>query len=118
MRPGVLTEEQTTAWLDVLVTRAVRSHALRCGVPTVEEWAARWLSGEDRTARAAAAAAWAAAEATWAEAAAWAARAARAAEATWAAWAAEAAEAAAAAAERERQVRDLLGILESDGDTR
>jgi hypothetical protein len=83
VQDGVLTEEQATAWHDVVVTRAVRTHALQCGVPAVERWAAAWLSGEDRSA----------------------ARAARAAE--WAeAW---------AAAERERQVRDLLGVLMGDG---
>lgn len=114
-RPDVLTEEQRTAWLDVVVTRAVRAHALTCGVPAVERWAARWLSGEDRSARAAAAA-WAARAAAWAPWAAWAAEAARAAwaaEAAWAAWAAAWA-AWAAEAEREQQVRDLLGVLLSD----
>jgi hypothetical protein len=61
--PDVLTEEQMTAWLGVVVTRAEWAHALGCGVPTVEQWATRWLSGEDRTA--AWAAAWAAEEAGW-----------------------------------------------------
>ena len=86
------------AWFDAVVARAVRTHALHCGVKCVEEWAARWLSGEDRTveaawaavgeARAAAAAAWAAARAAWA--------AAEEAAAAWAAaeWAEEATEAA------------------------
>jgi hypothetical protein len=98
--PDVLTEEQMTAWLGVVVTRAEWAHALGCGVPTVEQWATRWLSGEDRTA---ARAAWAARAAAWAaeeaaRAAAWA-----------AAWAAEE-----AGWEREQQVRDLLGVLMSD----
>jgi hypothetical protein len=109
VQDGVLTEEQATAWHDVVVTRAVRTHALQCGVPAVERWAAAWLSGEDRSA----------ARAEAARAAARAARAARAeaavAEAAVAAaWAAEWA-ARAARAERERQVRDLLGVLMGDG---
>lgn len=51
---------------EVIVTSAIVAHALDCGVPVVEEWAAKWLSGEDRSAweAAAAAAAWAA-EAAW-----------------------------------------------------
>ena len=115
-RREVLSEEQTAAWLDIVVTRVVRKHALRCGVPAVEEWAARWLSGENRSLDAAravvAAAAWsaawsAAAAATWS--AAW-----SAADGAWS-WAADAAAWSAAwsarAAEREQQCADLLGIL-------
>lgn len=37
------------AALDRIVTRAVRTHALVCGVPAVEAWAVRWLDGSDRT---------------------------------------------------------------------
>ena len=47
-RPGALAEEQATAWLDVIVTRDMRSHAMHYGVLGVEAWAARWLAGEDR----------------------------------------------------------------------
>ena len=49
-----------TAWLERVVTRAVTTHALHCGVPAIESWARRWLGGEDRTAKSA----WAVAEAT------------------------------------------------------
>ena len=64
--------------------RQVRAHCLHCGIKTVERWAARWLSGEDRSA----ALAWASAS-----------RAARAAEeASWAAGRAPRAAAKAAAA--------------------
>lgn len=55
-RPGVMTRDQASAWLDLVITRAVRTHALRCGTESVEEWARRWLSGEDRTTAAAEAA--------------------------------------------------------------
>jgi hypothetical protein len=96
-----------------IVTRAVTTHALTCGVPDVETWAVRWLSGENRTEAAARAAeraaveavAWAAEAAGVAErAAAWAAMAAARAAgaaaraASWAAWAALAALAAEAVA--------------------
>ena len=103
-----------------IVTRAVTTHALTCGIPAVETWARRWLSGEDRTQAAADAAEWAAAwaaarAAAWAaRAAAWAAEAARAAEwaATWAA--AEAAGAAARAAEWARQFADIRAVLDEE----
>lgn len=52
-RPGALTAEQLAAWLELIVTRAVTRHASHCGVAEVETWAARWLSGEDRSAEAA-----------------------------------------------------------------
>ena len=109
-----------------IVTRAVTTHALTCGVPAVETWARRWLSGDDRTqaaawAACAACAAWAAG-AAWAARAAWAAGAAEAAEAAWSAWAAEAAEAAGAAeaaeaaraAEWARQLADIRAVLDED----
>ena len=133
-RRNALTPEQQAEWLECIVTRAIRNHALNCGIPTVEAWAQNWLDGTDRSSTAAAA--WAAWTAVWASEAAWEARAAtwtawaaaaaRAAEA-WAAaaWAVEAAAAAAAwtaqaaaaraaaarAAERERQVQDCREIL-------
>jgi hypothetical protein len=112
--------------VEAIVRRAVESHAVGCGIPEVEEWAQRWLSGEDRTTEAA----WAAQEVSWASARAaaqqtwaptWAARAA--AQQTWAptwaaraaAWAAyaavlEAAEAA-HAAERDRQIKDIRAAV-------
>jgi len=43
--------------LEKIVLRAVTNHALHCGVPTVEVWATKWISGEDRTAASAASAA-------------------------------------------------------------
>ena len=116
------------SWLERIVTRAVETHALHCGVPAVETLARAWLSGEDRSAElalwASSAAAAAAAEARWSAAAARAAArgaAARAAareaaaasvSATMAAaaWAA-AADEAAAAAERAQQVDDLIAVL-------
>jgi hypothetical protein len=86
--------------IEKTLIRIVTNHALHCGIPGVELWAAGWLSGADRSAAAgtkARAAAWAAAE-TWA----W--EAARAAEAR--AWAAErAARAAAGAAEAAAEAR-------------
>jgi hypothetical protein len=120
-QPGVMTPEQVKTFCDKTADRAVRNHCLNCGIKAVEEWAARWLSGEDRAeeaawaAREAARAAQTALEASfsaaraayWAAKAAWASReAARA--AYWAAWAAWE---AAKAAEREAQVADLLEII-------
>jgi len=102
-RPAALTEAQRSELLDRIVIRAVTNHALHCGVPEVEAWAQKWLSGEDRTA----AAAYAAAAADAAAAAAAAAYAARAADAAYAAAAADA-----AAAERSQQVADLREVLE------
>lgn len=52
-----LTKEQTDAALERIVTRAVTNHAIGCGIPDVEAWAARWLSGADREAATAEAAA-------------------------------------------------------------
>ena len=40
-----------------IVERSVRDHALSCGVPEIEAWAGRWLSGEDRSEESAARAA-------------------------------------------------------------
>jgi len=40
--------------IEVIVTRCVTNHALHCGIPAVEAWAQKWLSGEDRSSRAAA----------------------------------------------------------------
>jgi len=70
-----------------MADRAVERHCLRCGVPAVEQWAARWLDGTDRSQAAA-----------WAEAAA----------AAWAAWAEAAAEAAARAEEAWARAADNL----------
>ena len=67
-RKNALTPEQQAEWLECIVTRAIRNHALNCGILTVEAWARNWLNGSDRSlaeAAAAAAAAWAA-EAAWA----------------------------------------------------
>jgi hypothetical protein len=47
-RPDVLTLQQTVSWLEIILPRAVKSHALHCGIDTVEQWATKWLSGEDR----------------------------------------------------------------------
>ena len=123
----VLPEATRAAWTDRIVTRAVTNHALHCGIPVVESWAARWLNGTDRS-RAATTAAWAAATAAWAAAWAAAATAAEAAAAVWAvaataAWATAAeaaAEAAAATAEAARkdeyslQIQDLLNIIQEN----
>lgn len=92
-----------------IVTRAVSTHALHCGVPEVEAWAARWLSGEDRTAAAAAAAAAVEAVESASWAASWAARAAR---ASWAAArAARAARAVEEAAEYSHQIDDIRAAV-------
>jgi len=90
-------------WREQFLTRCITNHGLGCGIPKVEQWAAKWLSGEDRSKAAARAAEEAARAARAAEEAAWAAEAAEAEEAAvaWAAeeaaWAAEAAEAEEAA---------------------
>ena len=120
-----------------VLTRCIRDHALNCGVSAVEQWAQRWLSGEDRSAYAADASA----DAAWAAYSAWVARAA--AEAAWyaqvathyaaecatraaanaadwaanaaarAAWSAVCAAGAAAGAEqeRERQLQDMREVI-------
>jgi hypothetical protein len=95
-----------------IVTRAVETHALHCGVPKVEQWARRWISGEDRSAaaaleaeKAAEAAGCTEAEET-AQAAAWAAETTDA-EAAWVAEAAVLAAWAEADAEHVRQADDL-----------
>ena len=140
-RKNALTPEQQAEWLECIVTRAIRNHALNCGILTVEAWARNWLNGSDRS-RAEAARAAAETEASWAAreaaaAAAWAAAREAAAAAAWAAeteaeatraasWAAAraaadaadaaaaawAAREAAAAEERERQVADALAVME------
>ena len=125
-RDGVLPPAVRQEWTEGIVTRAVRVHALGT---SIDAWAQKWLSGEDRSAALAEEAALAArAEAEAAEAAALAARAeAEEAEATaaaeaGAAWlaaaraqaAAETAWAAAAARkmEYEKQITELLEIIE------
>lgn len=102
-------------WLDTIVTRAIKQHALRCGIPSVETWAKKWLSGKDRTEKSAGAAAEAAAEEA-ARSAVWAARAAAwaAADAADAAVSADAAWRAAVLAEREQQIKDLRDALKAE----
>ena len=97
--------------------RQVRAHCLHCGIKTVERWAARWLSGEDRSA----AAAWASASraARAAEEAPWAAGRAPRAAAKAAAAAARAALRPAAwvatwAAERRAQLADAIQVLSAE----
>ena len=96
LESGLLPKPQLQQWLNRMVERAIRRSLGKSGCPEWETWAAKWLSGEDRTAWAAAAAA----AAAWAveAAAATAAAAAAAAAAAWAEEAAAAAWAAAAAA--------------------
>ena len=98
-RPGALTDAQFAAVMERIVGRAVRQFAL--SEPSTHDWAQRWLDGdpEARTAAEAARVAWAAG-AAWAAEAAWAAG---------AAWAA--AGAAAGAAEYDRQLADVLAVL-------
>jgi len=76
-RDGALPEDVRASWIERIVTRAVEYHALRCGVPEVEQWAAEWLDGSSRTPAAAtraaarAARAWEETSAEWAADAAW-----------------------------------------------
>jgi hypothetical protein len=113
-RPESLTPQQRQTVIERIVTRAVRMYALPA--LSTQQWATRWLTGEDRTREAAwaAEASWAAAEAAaswaagvaaeaWVAAAGPAARAAARAEAA-AAW-------AAAGAEYDRQIQDVLDVL-------
>lgn len=103
--------------LEKIVTRAITNNLGKSGVPAWEGWAARWLSGEDRSKESAEEAAESAeAEAglmeTWAVwmAATWAARVARAAGATRATgvtWAA-----ARTTVERKLQIADYLEEIE------
>lgn len=137
LHPDALTPEQRVAWLERVVWRAVETHALDCGIDEVEAWAQGWLGGVDRSVEAADAAAravadaaaWAVADVAAVWAALWAARAVAEAEwAEWAAWALEAAEYAAEAAvercvaeaarkeERQRQVADLIAVMEETND--
>ena len=51
---GLLPEPQLQQWLNQMVERAIRRSLGKSGCPEWETWAARWLSGEDRTAEAAA----------------------------------------------------------------
>jgi SWI/SNF-related matrix-associated actin-dependent regulator 1 of chromatin subfamily A len=62
-KPGALPSETHVRLANRWTDRSVEAHALHCGVPAVETWAARWLSGEDRSARSAKAARAAAGEA-------------------------------------------------------
>ena len=98
-RSSALPASVLESWKTAVLTRVITTHALTCGISTVEQWARNWLSGRDRTARKAAEAARTArttgtAKATRAAQTAWAAEAARTAEAAqtaWAAWAIRAA---------------------------
>lgn len=125
LQPGVLPDAMRVAVTEVVVARAVRTHAL--SHPATHDWAERWLSGVDRSAKAANAANVKAYAASWE--ASWEATAYRA--AAWAA--ANAADAAAAAAraaraaamraamrassdedaERQHQLNDILAALEA-----
>ena len=89
-RDGVCDRDVLRRWAGAIADRAVRTHCLTCGVPAVESWARGWLDGTART--------YAAADAAYAAAYA----------ATDAVYAARAAD----AAERNRQVEDLIALLE------
>ena len=119
------TQAQRATTLDRIITRAVTNHCLDCGIDAVEQWAARWLSGEDRSGKAAMAAVWAARAVRAAKAAAraaeWAVEAERATEraewaecAEWAEWS-EWSE-----AERDLQLLDALDVLDNtqEGETK
>ena len=45
-----LDAQQLARWLELVITRAVTTHALHCGIPTVETWAREWLDGTNRSA--------------------------------------------------------------------
>ena len=50
---GLLPDPQLQQWLNQMVERAIRRSLGKSGCPEWETWAAKWLSGEDRTAEAA-----------------------------------------------------------------
>jgi hypothetical protein len=52
-QPGILNKDVSDQWTEIIITRAVKNHALHCGIEKVEQWATNWLSGVDRTAKAA-----------------------------------------------------------------
>ena len=56
-RSAVLDLDLRNQWITIFVTRAVTKHALHCGILSVEDWAANWLSNTDRSTYAADAAA-------------------------------------------------------------
>jgi len=62
LRPDVLGAEFLPV-VSAIADRAVRRYCLKCGVAEVEQWAAMWLSGENRSGAAANGAAWAAGDA-------------------------------------------------------
>jgi hypothetical protein len=126
LREPVLGTELYRAFGHACADRAVERHALHCGIPKVEQWAARWLSGKAATKAAAKAARNAASAAAWnaARSAAWSAEAAAeaaigdaAGDAVWSAGAAagaaagDAIGAAAGTTEREWQVQKLKELL-------
>jgi hypothetical protein len=109
----LLTREQAQHGLELIVTRAVMTHAVACGVPKVEAWALDWLRREDRSRTAAySAAAYSAASAAYSAAAdADAYSAADAASAAAYSAAAAAYSADAREAERLAQIADILTVL-------
>jgi hypothetical protein len=42
-------DEARNAAITVIVARALENHARHCGVEFVEQWAVKWITGEDRT---------------------------------------------------------------------
>jgi hypothetical protein len=96
-----------------IADRAVTNHALNCGIKEVEQWAKKWLSGEDRSERAATEIAltiWS----TVVEKAAWSAARAAGAKAIWLVGGAEAAAEAAgpaARAEQKQQAEDIRELI-------
>ena len=96
---GVLDADMRDKWITIFVTRAITNHALHCGILSVEDWAANWLSNTDRSTYAADAVARAAAYAAY-----------NAADAVASA-VAYAAYDAARAAECNQQIADLIGLL-------
>ena len=136
-QPNVLGKSERDRWFEMIITRAITNHALKCGIAKVEKWAVGWLDNTDRTytsarkayvAAAAADVAYAAyADAAYAayavadadDAANVAYAAADAAAAAYAAYAADAYAAAAAAdaarkGERSQQIRELRQILKEN----
>lgn len=49
LRPEILGQDKYEQYGYEVATQAVKRHCLHCGIPKVEEWAKKWISGEDRT---------------------------------------------------------------------
>lgn len=49
LEEGALTPKQRQEFCNRTADRVVRKYCLNCGMSVVEDWAERWLSGEDRT---------------------------------------------------------------------